>query len=32
MTKYAATAFSPTRISFMNELSMLCEKVGGNVE
>ena len=32
ITKYACNAFLATRISFMNELSVLCEKVGGDVE
>ena len=32
ITKYACNAFLATRISFMNELSILCEKVGGDVE
>ncbi len=32
ITKYACNAFLATRISFMNELSRLCEKVGGDVE
>ncbi len=32
ITKYACNAFLATRISFMNELSRLCEVVGGDVE
>lgn len=32
ITKYACNAFLATRISFMNELSVLCEQVGGDVE
>jgi UDPglucose 6-dehydrogenase len=32
ITKYACNAFLATRISFMNELSVLTEKVGGDIE
>lgn len=32
MTKYAANAFLATKISFINELSRLCEKIGADVE
>jgi UDPglucose 6-dehydrogenase len=32
MTKYGANAMLATRISFMNELSRLCELVGANID
>ncbi|EMI10450.1 UDP-glucose dehydrogenase family protein [Anoxybacillus gonensis] len=32
MIKYASNAFLATKISFINEISNICEKVGANVE
>ena len=32
LSKYAANAFLATKISFINEISILCEEVGGDVQ
>lgn len=32
LSKYAANAFLATKISFINEMSVLCESVGGDVQ
>jgi UDPglucose 6-dehydrogenase len=32
LIKYAANAFLATKITFINEMAMLCEKVGGNIQ
>ncbi|HRN33702.1 MAG TPA: UDP-glucose/GDP-mannose dehydrogenase family protein [Saprospiraceae bacterium] len=32
MTKYAANSFLATKITFMNEIANLCERVGANVD
>jgi UDPglucose 6-dehydrogenase len=32
LAKYAANAFLATKISFVNELSVLCEEIGGDIQ
>jgi UDPglucose 6-dehydrogenase len=32
LSKYAANAFLATKISFINEMSLLCERIGGDVQ
>ena len=32
MTKYSANSMLATKISFMNEISQICELTGGDIE
>lgn len=32
LSKYAANAFLATKVSFINEISILCERIGGDVQ